>query len=61
MGFIGVLKALKAQGYKLAIATGKNQEGAENACARQGLTPYFDSIHGILPGTPGETPTPRSC
>ena len=53
-GVIPMLKALKAQGYKLAIATGKNQEGAENACARQGLTPYFDSIHGILPGTPGK-------
>ena len=53
-GVIPMLKALKAQGYKLAIATGKNQEGAENASARQGLTPYFDSIHGILPGTPGK-------
>ena len=53
-GVIPMLKALKAHGYKLAIATGKNQEGAENASARQGLTPYFDSIHGILPGTPGK-------
>jgi phosphoglycolate phosphatase len=48
-GVIPMLKALRAHGYKLAIATGKNQEGAENASARQGLTPYFDSIHGILP------------
>ena len=53
-GVIPMLKALKAYGYKLAIATGKNQEGAENASARQGLTPYFDSIHGILPDTPGK-------
>jgi len=53
-GVIPMLKALKAHGYKLAIATGKNQEGAENASARQGLTPYFDSIHGILPDTPGK-------
>ena len=52
-GVIPMLKSLKAHGYKL-IATGKNQEGAENASARQGLTPYFDSIHGILPGTPGK-------
>ena len=53
-GVIPMLKSLKAHGYKLAIATGKNQEGAVNASARQGLTPYFDSIHGILPGTPGK-------
>jgi phosphoglycolate phosphatase len=53
-GGIEVLTALRQQGFNLAIATGKDQVGAENACARLGLTPYFDSIHGILPGTPGK-------
>lgn len=53
-GSLEILATLRAQGYKLAIATGKDQHGAENACERLGLTPYFDTIHGILPGTPGK-------
>ena len=53
-GGIEVLTTLRQHGFQLAIATGKDQVGAENACARLGLTPYFDSIHGILPGTPGK-------
>jgi len=53
-GIIPLLQKLNAMGFKMAIATGKNQAGAEHACNRLGLTPYFDSIHGILPGTPGK-------
>ena len=53
-GGIELLTTLRSHGFQLAIATGKDQVGAENACARLGLTPYFDSIHGILPGTPGK-------
>lgn len=53
-GIIPLLKKSNAMGFKMAIATGKNQAGAEHACDRLGLTPYFDSIHGILPGTPGK-------
>ena len=53
-GVIPLLEDLQSMGFKMAIATGKNQAGAEHACNRLGLTPYFDSIHGILPGTPGK-------
>jgi len=53
-GIIPLLQKLNAMGFKMAIATGKNQAGAEHACNRLGLTSYFDSIHGILPGTPGK-------
>ena len=53
-GVIPLLEQLNVMGFKMAIATGKNQAGAEHACNRLGLTPYFDSIHGILPGTPGK-------
>ena len=53
-GSLSLLKDLRAQGWKLAIATGKGQRGAEKASERMGLTSYFDSIHGILPGTPGK-------
>ena len=53
-GTIEVLKKLRERGFRLAIATGKSQNGAENASKRLGLKPWFDSIHGILPGTPGK-------
>ena len=53
-GSIPLLQALRDQGWKLAIATGKGQRGADNATQRMGLAPYFDSIHGIVPGTPGK-------
>ena len=53
-GIIPLLQNLQTMGFNMAIATGKNQAGAEHACKRLGLTPYFDSIHGILPGTPGK-------
>jgi phosphoglycolate phosphatase len=53
-GVFPLLEALRSDGRKLAVATGKGQLGADNATRRMGLTPYFDSIHGILPGTPGK-------
>ena len=49
-----MLKALRKAGFKLAIATGKSQNGAERASARMGLAPLMDAIHGIVPGTPGK-------
>jgi phosphoglycolate phosphatase len=53
-GSIPLLKAVRSAGFKLAIATGKSQQGAEHATARMGIQSWFDSIHGILPGTPGK-------
>jgi len=53
-GALALLETLRTEGRKIAIATGKSQNGAEHATARMGLAPYFDSIHGILPGTPGK-------
>ena len=53
-GTLSMLQALRADGRRLAIATGKSQNGAENATTRMGLAPYFDAIHGIIPGTPGK-------
>jgi phosphoglycolate phosphatase len=53
-GAIPLVRSLREGGFKLAIATGKSQRGAENATARLGLAPLFDSIHGIVPGTPGK-------
>jgi phosphoglycolate phosphatase len=53
-GVFTLLSHLKSRGIKLAIATGKSQSGAIRATTRMGLVPYFDSIHGILPGTPGK-------
>ncbi len=53
-GTVSLLKALRADGRPLAIATGKSQNGAENATTRMGLAPHFDAIHGIIPGTPGK-------
>jgi len=53
-GTLALLEALRADGRQLAIATGKSQNGAEHATERMGLAPYFDSIHGIIPGTPGK-------
>ena len=49
-----ILQQLREKGFLLAIATGKSQHGAESATKRLGLQPYFDSIHGIIPGTPGK-------
>ena len=53
-GALETLKELREKGFLLAIATGKSQHGAENATKRLGLKPHFDSIHGIIPGTPGK-------
>ena len=53
-GALETLAILQEKGFLLAIATGKSQHGAENATKRLGLQPYFDSIHGIIPGTPGK-------
>lgn len=53
-GTLPMLKALRAAEFQLAVATGKSQNGADRATARMGLAPWFDSIHGILPGTPGK-------
>ena len=53
-GSLSLLQQLKASGYRLAIATGKSQHGAEHASHRLGITDFFDGIHGILPGTPGK-------
>ncbi len=53
-GALELVQALSNTDVLLAIATGKSQSGAENACIRLGLTSYMDSIHGIIPGTPGK-------
>ncbi len=53
-GCVEMLAALRADGRKLAVATGKSQSGAESATRRMGIASYFDSIHGIIPGTPGK-------
>jgi len=51
---MSLIKTLHNAPFKLAIATGKSQNGANNSTKRLGLAPWFDSIHGILPGTPGK-------
>jgi len=53
-GAVPMLKTLREVGFKLAIATGKSQNGAERASDRMGLAPVMDAIHGIVPGTPGK-------
>ena len=53
-GSIPLLESLSSAGFKLAIATGKSQNGADRATERMGLAPHFNSIHGIIPGTPGK-------
>ena len=53
-GALELIQHLSNTDVLLAIATGKSQSGAENACQRLGLTSYMDSIHGIIPGTPGK-------
>ena len=45
---IGMLQRLRERGWLLAIATGKSQNGAENATRRMALAPLFDGIHGII-------------
>ena len=49
-----LLQELREKGFKLAIATGRTQAGADNGSRRRGITHFFDSIHGILPNTPGK-------
>ena len=51
---IGMLQRLRERGWLLAIATGKSQNGAENATRRMALAPLFDGIHGIIPELPGK-------
>ena len=49
-----LLNSLRQAGLLLAIATGKSQHGADRSTSRLGLHPLVDSVHGILPGTPGK-------
>ena len=51
---VPMLRRLRAAGFKLAIATGKSQNGAERATQRMGIADCFDTVHGIVPGTPGK-------
>ncbi len=53
-GVEALLQETRAAGFALGVATGKSQSGAENAVRRHGLDGAFDSVHGILPGTPGK-------
>ena len=53
-GALSMLHRLRQANFKLAIATGKSQRGAVNACTRLGLMPLVETVHGILPGTPGK-------
>ena len=53
-GSLDLIHRLRDAGFQLAIATGKSQHGAEHATRRLGIDVLFDSIHGILPGTPGK-------
>ena len=53
-GALSLLKALREKGFKMAVATGRSQIGADNGSERRGIVPFFDSIHGILPNTPGK-------
>ena len=53
-GAMSMLHRLRQADFRLAIATGKSQQGAVNACSRLGLMPLFETVHGILPGTPGK-------
>ena len=53
-GALNMLHRLRQANFKLAIATGKSQRGAVNACTRLGLMPLVETVHGILPGTPGK-------
>ena len=53
-GAHSLLRVLRSKNVRLAIATGKSQQGAERSCHRLNMTSYLDSIHGILPGTPGK-------
>lgn len=41
-----VLKTLQKQGYRLAVATYKREDMAQNLLGRMGLAQYFDVIHG---------------
>jgi len=53
-GALELLLALRASGHRLAVCTGKGQTGAERATGRMGIAPLVDTVHGILPGTPGK-------
>lgn len=51
-GITEVLKELKNRGYKLGIATMKNEDLAEKMCRYFGIYDYFDGIFGLnLAGT----------
>ena len=49
-GAVPMLTALRAAGFKLAIATGKSQNGAERASERMGLAPLMDASTALCPG-----------
>ena len=53
-GAVEMLELLRKEGFLLAIATGKSQHSAELSVKRLGIQTFFDSIHGIMPGTPGK-------
>jgi len=53
-GSIPLLNTLRSAGFLLAIATGKSQNGADHSTSRLGIKPLVDSVHGIVPGTPGK-------
>jgi phosphoglycolate phosphatase len=53
-GVLDLLSALRSEGRRLAIATGKSQHGADAATARLGLRERVDGVFGVIPGTPGK-------
>jgi phosphoglycolate phosphatase len=53
-GAMDLVKSLFAEGRGVAIATGKSHRGAQTSTKRLGLFPYFTTVHGIVPGTPGK-------
>jgi len=56
-GMLELLVDLRLGGARLGIATGKSQRGAVAAAARHRLGHWVESVHGIVPGTPGK-PSP---
>lgn len=53
-GAADLLFAARRAGYRVGVATGKSQTGADEAVERHRLWNYVDAVHGILPGTPGK-------
>lgn len=53
-GMRALLGQCRRWGRRLAIATGKSQQGALNSVQRLALQDDVDAVHGILPGTPGK-------